>query len=138
MTTTRRWTSTAGALAALTLAAGAFALDCPAPPVQANKDWETQVRAEVGKIGPVSGAQLETRVRSVTRDLMIRLPGADRVYLEQMMFAAYCSALRADRTLAESAKARLILEYRRELRASLASAPAAPPAPPTPPTPPRR
>lgn len=137
MTTTRRWTLAAGALAALTLAATAFALDCPAPPAQTHKDWDTQVRAEVGKIGPVSGAQLETRVRSVTRDLMTRLPGADRVYLEQMMFAAYCSALRADRTLAESAKARLILEYRRELRASLASiAPAQPAAAPKPAAPP--
>jgi hypothetical protein len=103
-------------------------MDCPAPPVQANKDWDTQVRAQVGKIGPVTGAQLETRVRSATRDLMGRLPGADRVYLEQMMFAAYCSALRADKTLSESAKAGQILAYRRELQKSLAAirAPATP------------
>ena len=97
----------------------ASALDCPAPPVQANKDWDTHVRAEVGKIGPVSGAQLETRVRSATRDLMGKLPGADRVYLEQMMFAAYCSALRGDPTLSESAKAMQILVYRRELQKTM-------------------
>src|SRR5688500_4670366 len=101
------------------LAFDASALDCPAAPVQANKDWETQVRAEVGKIGPVTGSQLETRVKSVTNDLMGKLPGADKLYLEQMMFSAYCSALRGDKTISESAKARQILEYRRELRKNL-------------------
>ena len=115
------------AVAMLIVTANAFALDCPAPPVQANKDRDTQVRAEVGKVGPVTGAQLETRVRSATRDLMGKLPGADRLYLEQMMFAAYCSALRGDKSLSESAKARQVLEYRRELQKSLAAA--VPPAP---------
>lgn len=100
----------------------ASALDCPAAPIQTNKDWETQVRAEVGKIGPVTGSQFETRVKSVTNDLMGKLPGADKLYLEQMMFSAYCSALRSDKTISESAKARQILEYRRELRKNLESA----------------
>lgn len=102
----------------------ALALDCPAPPAQANKDWDTQVQAEVGKIGPVKGAQLETRVRTATVDLLGKLPAADRVYLEQMMFAAYCSALRGDTALTESAKANQILLYRRELQKSLAATPA--------------
>ena len=110
------------AMAMLAVALNAFALDCPAPPVQANKDWETNVRAEVGKIGPVTGSQLETRVRSATVDLMGKLPGADKLYLEQMMFSAYCSALRGDKSMSESAKAKQILEYRRELRKSLADA----------------
>jgi hypothetical protein len=104
------------------LAFDASALDCPAAPIQANKDWETQVRAEIGKIGPVTGSQLETRVKSVTSDLMGKLPGADKLYLEQMMFSAYCSALRGDKTISESAKAKQILEYRRELRKNLESA----------------
>lgn len=99
--------------------AGARAMDCPAPPVQANKDWDTQVQVEVGKIGPVRGAELKSRVRSVTTDLMSKLPGADKLYLEQMMFSAYCSALRADPSLSESAKAKQVLDYRRELQISL-------------------
>jgi hypothetical protein len=60
---------------------------------------------------------------------MGKLPGADHVYLEQMMFAAYCSALRSDKTLAESAKARQILEYRRDLQKSLAATAASTKAP---------
>ena len=101
----------------------ARALDCPAPPVQAAKDWESTVNAEVGKIGVLSGAQLQTRVLNATRDLMGKLPGADRVYLEQMMFASYCSALKDDKSLSESAKAQQILAYRRELRSSFADSP---------------
>jgi len=97
----------------------ALAMDCPAPPVQANKDWDMQVRAEVGKIGPVRGAELQTRVKSATNDLLTKLPGADKLYLEQMMFSAYCSALRDDKTMSESAKAHQILDYRRQLQASL-------------------
>jgi hypothetical protein len=95
------------------------AMECPQPPVQANKDWDTQVRAEVGKIGPVRGADLQTRVKSATNDLLTKLPGADKLYLEQMMFSAYCSALRDDKTMSESAKAQQILDYRRQLQASL-------------------
>jgi hypothetical protein len=97
----------------------ALSMDCPAPPVQANKDWDAQVRTEVGKIGPVRGAELQTRVKSATNDLLTKLPGADKLYLEQMMFSAYCSALRDDKTMPESAKAQQILDYRRQLQASL-------------------
>ena len=97
----------------------AYSLDCPAPPVQAQRDWDTQVKAEVGRIGWVRGAQLETRVRTATQDLMIKLPGADKVYLEQMMFSAYCSGLREDKSISESDKSRLILEYRRALLTAL-------------------
>lgn len=128
MTHYRFISGTVYATVMLAAAFNVFALDCPAPPVQANKDWETSVRAEVAKIGPVKGSQLETRVKSATNDLMGKLPGADRLYLEQMMFSAYCSALRGDKSISESAKARQILEYRRELSKSLAAATPPPPA----------
>jgi hypothetical protein len=97
----------------------AVAMECPAPPVQSRTDWDTEVKAEVGRIGIVRGALLETRVRSATQDLMGKLPGADRLYLEQMMFSAYCTALRHDPKVSESEKSRQILEYRRALNASL-------------------
>ena len=116
--TARPWRAVI-ALVITAAALPALALDCPEPPKQQQKDWETTVRAEVGRIGPVRGAELQTRVASATRDLLTKLPNADRLYLEQMMFAAYCSALRDDRTLDESAKARQILDYQRELQKSL-------------------
>ena len=107
------------ALALLLVVDSASALDCPEPPAQTNKDWDATIRTEVAKIGIVKGADLELRVRSTTQDLLGRLPGGDRVYLEQMMFAAYCTALRGDKELTEGAKAKQILDYRRELQANL-------------------
>ncbi len=109
-----------GAAALLgSLVCAAHALDCPEPPKQAPKDWNIQVAADVARIGPVRGGELTTRVQTVTQDLMGKLPGADRVYLEQMMFSAYCSALRDDKTMPEAAKAQQVLEYRRELQTAL-------------------
>jgi hypothetical protein len=105
--------------ACLSVSQNAHALDCPVPPVQTQRDWDTQVNVEVAKIGWLRGAQLETRVRSATQNLMAKLPRADKVYLEQMMFAAYCSGLREDTSMAEAAKSRLILEYRRALLTAL-------------------
>ncbi len=102
-----------------TCACAAFALECPEAPVQSRKDWDSEVRAEVAKIGPVKGAELQTRVRTATQDLMAHLPGADKLYLEQMMFSAYCTALRDDATMKESDKAVQILAYRHELQSSL-------------------
>jgi len=97
----------------------AFALDCPKFPEQAKKDWEVKVSAEVAKIGPLKGADLRTTTRSVTRDLFANLPDAGRVYLEQMMFAAYCSALRDDKELKESEKSKRLHYYISEVRGTI-------------------
>lgn len=99
--------------------APAFALDGPEPPRQTQKDWDTEVQTEVGRIGAVRGAELRAKVRTATQDLLTRLPGADKLYLEQMMFSASCTALRDDRNIAESEKARQILDHRRELQRAL-------------------
>jgi hypothetical protein len=107
------------ALAPLLVVESASALDCPESPAQTNKDWDATVRTEVAKIGVVKGAELGLRVRSTTQDLLGRLPGAYKVYLEQMMFAAYCTALRDDKEMTDGAKAKQILDYRRELQANL-------------------
>ena len=110
------------ALAVACSGAPVLAMDCPAPPVQSRKDWDVQVRAEVGRIGMLRGAELDTRVRGATQDLMGKLPDADKLYLEQMMFAAYCSALRDDAQLPGAEKSRQILEYRRALQGAFQSA----------------
>jgi len=96
-------------------AANAFALDCPPFPQQINKDWEVEVNAAVVKIGPVKGAELKTRTRNATNDLLGKLPDASKIYLEQMMFSSYCSSLRDDKTLKESEKAKLLKEYRNQV-----------------------
>jgi hypothetical protein len=92
------------------------ALECPKFPEQAKKDWEVNVTAEVAKIGPLKGAELKTTTRNVTKDLLGKLPDADRVYLEQMMFATYCTALRDDKSLTDTEKSKRLNDYIREVR----------------------
>jgi uncharacterized protein len=95
------------------------ALDCPKIPEQSRKDWEVEIKAAVGKIGPARGAELETATRTATKDLMGKLPQADKVYLEQMLYATYCSALRDDKMLSESEKGIRIRAYNLEVRKTL-------------------
>lgn len=100
------------ALASLLIyTAPAHALDCPGPPAQTARHWDAKASAEVAQLGRMRGALLEGRVQTTTDDLIRRLPNADRVYVEQMVFAAYCSALRDDKNLAESVKAERIAAY---------------------------
>jgi len=54
---------------------------------------------------------------------MGKLPQADKVYLEQMMYASYCSALRDDKTISESEKANRIRTYNIEVRRTLQGPP---------------
>jgi hypothetical protein len=96
-----------------------FALDCPKFPEQAKKDWEVKVGAEVAKIGALRGAELKVTTGNVTRDLFASLPDAGRVYLEQMMMAAYCSTLRDDRTITETEKSKRLKEYIGEVREAI-------------------
>jgi uncharacterized protein len=106
-------------LATMIIPLPAPALDCPSMPEQARKDVQVEVKTAVAKIGPLSGAQLETVTKAITQDLMGKLPQADRVYLEQMMYASYCSALRDDKTLSEAEKATRIRTYNLEVRRTL-------------------
>lgn len=108
---------------ACALAGPAQALDCPRVPEQSNKDWEVEVKAAVGKLGPATATELATRIRSVTGDLLGKLPQADRVYLEQMMYASYCSALRDNQTLTEAVRETRIRAYNTELRTALREPP---------------
>ncbi len=100
-----------------------YALDCPRMPEQARKDVQVEVKAAVGKIGPLRGAELETATKAVTQDLMGKLPQADKVYLEQMMYASYCSALRDDKTISETEKANRIRAYNIEVRRTMQGPP---------------
>jgi len=96
-----------------------LALECPKVPEQTSKDWEVEVNAAVAKIGPVSGGELKTKTKNATQDILGKLPNADKVYLEQMLFATYCSALRDDKALSESQKAQRLNEYIGEVRKTI-------------------
>lgn len=97
------------------------ALDCPPMPEQSQKDWNINVDLAVGKIARATIGKLQAATRTETRDLLSKLPDANRVYLEQMMLATYCSALRDDTTLSESDKGERVKAYNREVRSTFQS-----------------
>lgn len=96
-----------------------YALECIKAPEQIKKDWEVEVNAAILRIGPVKGAELKTKTKKAAEDLLGKLPDAGKIYLEQMMFSAYCSALRDDKTISESEKAKLLKEYRKDVMPSV-------------------
>lgn len=96
-----------------------YGLECPKPPEQLSKDWDVQVEGAIARIGPVKGGELKSKTKKVTQDLLSRLPGADRLYLEQMMLSTYCSALRDDKTISEGEKAKRLRDYYETIRKSL-------------------
>ncbi len=69
--------------------------------------------------GVIDQVKTYPKLDRAMQDLLVKLPNADKLYLEQMMFSAYCSALRDDKSMSESVKARQILDYRRELQKAL-------------------
>lgn len=101
-------------------APAAGALQCPEMPKQASRDTEVEVRVGVRLLGDAKGPELETRTRQLTTDLLGKVPRADRVYLEQMLFAAYCSSVRDNAALTEGEREARVLAYRREMQKALA------------------
>jgi ankyrin repeat protein len=140
LTAARLLMASALAAALAPAAARAQRIECPAVPQQVAPETEVQVRASVGRLARVTGGDLSLGTRRTVNDLLARLPEAQTVYLEQMLFAAYCSAVRDDPSLTRSQQADRLQRYGREMRAALAAArapaptstprrePAAPPA----------
>jgi hypothetical protein len=98
--------------------ATAFAINSPQMTRQEQQDWVSEAKIAVGKIGAAAGPELTARTQQATSDPLGKLPRADKVHLKHMMFAAYRLALRGDGAMTEGAKARQILDYRRELQSN--------------------
>lgn len=94
----------------------ALAIVCPSQPEQTGKDWEGEVNAAIARIGPVSGGEVKTKVKTVTQDLLGKLPDAGKIYLEQMKYSTICSSIRDDKTLSEGEKRKQMTEYDFEIQ----------------------
>ena len=95
---------------------GLAAIICPEAPEQTSRDYDADISGAVAKLRRFSGVELKMQAEYVTKDLMGKLPGADRVYLEQMMYATYCSALNEDKTLTDSERRKELREYNADVR----------------------
>lgn len=104
-------------LAAVPIAASG--LTCPDFPSQTAKDISTKVEATVGSVGKLKAGEVTVQANAVTRDLLGKLPGANVLYIEQMMYATYCTALRDSKNLSEEEKASKLLDASKGVRAAI-------------------
>jgi hypothetical protein len=96
-----------------------LAFTCPDQPKQISKDFEGEVNIEVGKIGPVSGGELKTKAKQTAYDLLEKAPERDRVYLEQMMYASYCTSLQDNKALSPGEITQNIRDYNAVVRRAM-------------------
>ncbi len=115
----------------LVLAAGspAWAIQCEKLQT-ADKDLEVQVSAVIAKVGPIKGAEADAKVKSAARQVLEKLPNADRLILHHLMYFTYCTTLRDDSTISETERSKRINEYNRVLMKALQ--PSSPPQRPDP------
>lgn len=109
----------ASALFLVALASAEARIQYPEPPAQISKDTRTTVDLAVGKLARVTAGQLSLDVNRATLDLLSRIPQADRLYLEQMMFSAFCSSIRDDASMNERTKSAELRRYAQDVRRTL-------------------
>lgn len=98
---------------------GLAAIKCPEAPEQISKDYDADISGAVAKFRRFSGIELKAQAAGIAKDLLGKLPGADRVYVEQMMYAAFCSSLNEDKTLSDSEKRKELREYNSDVRKAM-------------------
>lgn len=87
-----------------------LAVVCPPPPEQTGKDYEAKVDVEVAKIGRIYGPTATGKIKTVTQDLLGKLPDAGRVYLGQMMYSTRCTSIRDNKSVSNTEKDKQIGE----------------------------
>lgn len=97
----------------------ALAIECPPHPAQTNKDWDAEINVGIAKFKKLSGAELKAGIRTTTQELLSKIPDAGMIYMEQVMYATYCSAVRDDKDIKEAEKAQRIRDYNAEVRRAL-------------------
>jgi hypothetical protein len=98
--------------------APAGAIECVKPD-NSDRDLEIQVDAAIGQIGRVKAGALQTQVKNATRQILTKVPNADRVMLEHLMYFTYCTTLRDDMKLSEADRRKALADYNAAVRNAL-------------------
>jgi hypothetical protein len=88
-----------------------FALECVPAPESAGRKLKLEISAALGRLGPLRAADGSVKVEKTANELVSKLNNPDLAIAEGVMFAAYCSALRDDRTISELEKSKYIADY---------------------------
>lgn len=100
----------------LLLAQNAIAIDCGDRPALYLRDYDTSFSAAVARIGGwVSGPSVGVKLRTEAKNLLEKIPNADKSVVDLTYMYTICTALRDDPSVSERRKATLLHSYRIEI-----------------------
>lgn len=96
------------------LATHAYASDdisCPEQPKQFTESGKQNITLGVGKIKNLGLAELGVKLEKQQQETFSKLKEGDKIYQEQMFWATYCSAIKADKSLSSRTRLQLLETY---------------------------
>ena len=106
-------------------AAYAEAVECTEPPGVALRDYKFEFDAAVARVWKLNGPGVSGAVQSQVKNLLDKVPNADRVLIELYYLYSICTALRDDPKMAERDKAKALMDYSSAMRGVPAKTPTA-------------
>ena len=103
-------------LFAWSLPAAAYCIECTAPPSTALRDYTGEFDIAVARVLGIKGPGATLAVKSQAKNLLDKIPNADKALIELTYLFTLCTSLRDDRTMPEREKAKQIAEYARALQ----------------------
>lgn len=106
----------------LSLAVGLFvpmvaaAIECTSPPSTALRDYKAEFDVAVVQVLALRGPSAKVAVQSQAKNLLDKIPNADKALVELTYLFTLCTALRDDKTMPEREKARQISDYTKAVR----------------------
>lgn len=89
-----RVVSIAGAIVVgLLCPASALALDCPRPADQTQAAYATHAKAQLAKLGPLTGGSLDIKFKKTNDNLYAAYPHADRIVISQAVLSGACQII---------------------------------------------
>lgn len=96
----------------------AMAIECVSPPPTAMRDYQGQFDAAAAKVMGLKGPSATLTVKSESKNLIDKIPNADKTLVELTYLYVLCTAVRDDKAIAERQKGALIVQYTKALNST--------------------
>lgn len=94
----------------------AIAIECTPPPSTVTRDYQGKIDIAVTKVFALRGPGGAAEVKVQARNLLDKLPNADKTLVELTYLYTLCTSLRDDRSTSEGEKSKTISSYIRAVR----------------------
>lgn len=94
----------------------AVAIECAPPPSTALRDYKAEFDLAAARVLTLRGPSATVAVQSQAKNLLDKIPNADRALVELTYLFTLCTALRDDKSMPEREKARQISDYAKAIQ----------------------